>query len=112
MAKEQQIPLFEMKALDRVRLLLPYGEVERPFFWFSRGKDGSIYAGVRKNKFTGGRIITKDKPDNSIRIDYNDGETLSSTAGTLSSKAQEHASGIVHTEAKPAFRLNMPPLLP
>lgn len=99
-----------MKALDRVRLLLPYGEVERPFFWFSRGKDGSIYAGVRKKKFTEGRIITKAKPDNSIRIDYNEGETLSSTEGTLSSKVSVHASGIVHTETKPGFRLNLPPL--
>ena len=110
MALEEQIPIFEMKANDRVRLLLNYGGEQRPFFWFSMGKDASIYGGVRKKKIVEALIISKTGPSSSLSVKYVEGEPMPSSDGTFSSKISVHASGITHTETKPGTRLTLPPL--
>jgi hypothetical protein len=103
------IPVYEMTARERVRLLLSYGGFERPFFWFAIGEDGSIYAGVRKKRFTQGKVMTKSASGNSTRILYDEGDWLPADA-KLDSKVSVHASGIVHTAVRPGFRFIRPPL--
>jgi hypothetical protein len=103
------IPVYEMMANQRVRLLLPYGGFERAFFWFAIGEDGSIYAGVRKKRFTDGKVLTKSASGNSTRLLYDEGDRFPADA-KLGSKVSVHASGIVHIGVRPGFRSIRPPL--
>jgi hypothetical protein len=104
-----KIPIFkfDIRGQDKVRLLFSYDGLVRPFFWFSMGKDGSIYAGIRKTKSTFAKTGTKSTSDNSIRIQYDEGIPLSSADGPLSSKISMHASGVVHSQGPRVVR---PPL--
>ena len=98
-----------MNAKDCIRLLIVYEGQARPIFWFSMGKDSSIFAGIRKTKINEIRIASKVVSGSAIRFEYNEGEVVASDEQNPS-KISIHASGIVYTSIRPGFLFVQPAL--
>jgi len=89
---------------DRLRVLIRYGGLWRPIFWFQFKQDGSLYLGPRFINIDRLRTGRQTAQGGSFTIKYADGQEVSDPRLLRTTKISFHASGIIHVAGDRLFR--------
>lgn len=88
--------LWEVRPGNKIRILVNYNDALRPIFWFSLGKDGSVYLGHRYSDISILRKGSKISKDGSVTINYTEGDQIDPESLDDPGKMSFHSSGAVN----------------
>lgn len=92
-----EVPVFEPKPDDRIRILIEFNNEYKAIFWIKVAKDGSIYLGPR---LVDSKRILKGKSkeiDGKVSVNFEDGQEVEDIEQHGKGKFSFHASGIINS---------------
>lgn len=102
MPSHVETAFYEPSPRDHIRILIEYKGEWKPLFWFSVGKDGSIYLSPRNKKIVKrGTSIAKE---GMVSVDYSEGEVIQNIDSKKNFKTSFHSSGIINSVDNRVYR--------